>query len=49
MEARQRKKHNIYIRYVVSFLILIGLLGILTVWSVNSGSVDLSMEEIGDF
>ena len=46
MEARQRKKHNIYIRYVVSFLILIGLLGILTVWNVNSGSVDLSMEEI---
>lgn len=44
MKARQ--KQYIYIRYAVSFLLLIGLLGILTVWNITSGSVDLSMKEI---
>ncbi len=41
-----RKNHTANIRYGIAFLILIALLGILFVWNVNSGSVDLTIKEI---
>lgn len=36
-----------YIRYRISFLLLAALLCFLFVWNINSGSVNLSLEEIG--
>lgn len=46
METMKRESHTVHIRYGISFLILIVLLGILFVWNVNSGSVDLTIKEI---
>lgn len=43
---RTEQNNKTYIRYTISFLILIILLGILCVWNVNSGSVNLTVKEI---
>lgn len=36
---------RIYIRYAAAFGILTGLLLILTVWNINSGSIHISVRE----
>lgn len=46
MKVKKNENYSAYVRYGISFLLLIILLGILFVWNVNSGSVHLTVKEI---
>lgn len=46
MKVKKNENYSTYVRYGISFLLLIILLGILFVWNVNSGSVHLTVKEI---
>ncbi len=46
MESVNHCNNKANIRYVLSFLVLMVLLGVLFVWNVNSGSVDFTIKEI---
>lgn len=46
MEIKKNETQSAYVRYGISFLMLIVLLGILFVWNINSGSVHLTVKDI---